>query len=220
MSIKLKIKMEDKRRYDFIFKDGSNIFFTSDTHAYHEFIIQPCGRPFKNAEEMNETMIKNWNAVTNDDSIIFCLGDMVWGGYNKWKEFFGQLKGHKILIKGNHDMRNLTSTAEKEFFDFSTFQMQIKIEDRAVYLNHYPFLCYGGTYRNDDDKVWQLYGHVHYGPYSMKGLDVPRMEYIMPTQYDVGVDMNNFTPISWNEVKEKITHQVENNVNLTHWIKK
>lgn len=26
--------------------------------------------------------------------------------------------------------------------------------------NHYPFLCYGGTYRKPVDAVWQLFGHV------------------------------------------------------------
>jgi calcineurin-like phosphoesterase family protein len=39
------------------------------------------------------------------------------------------------------------------------------------------------------------------------------MQYLYPTQYDVGVDMNNYTPISWKEVKEKIEYQVENNLN-------
>ena len=97
--------------------------------------------------------------------------------------------------------------------------MRIKVENRAVYLNHYPFLCYSGIYREPKDQVWALHGHVHLGPNSLKGLDVPRMEYLYPTQYDVGVDMNNYTPISWNEIKEKIEFQVKNNVNCLYWTK-
>lgn len=31
----------------------------------------------------------------------------------------------------------------------------------------------------------------------------------MPTQYDVGVDNNNYRPVSWEEVKEKIQKQIE-----------
>jgi calcineurin-like phosphoesterase family protein len=31
----------------------------------------------------------------------------------------------------------------------------------------------------------------------------------MPYQYDVGVDKNNFTPLSFDEVKEKIDQQVK-----------
>jgi calcineurin-like phosphoesterase family protein len=42
---------------------------------------------------------------------------------------------------------------------------------------------------------------------------------LFPTQYDVGVDFNNFTPISWHEVNEKIIQQIENNNNLKMWIK-
>jgi hypothetical protein len=34
------------------------------------------------------------------------------------------------------------------------------------------------------------------------------------------VDNNNFTPVSWAEVKNKVTTQIENNVNLMYWLKK
>lgn len=81
-------------------------------------------------------------------------------------------------------------------------QLQIEIEDTSIYLNHYPFLCYGGSYRG----VWQLFGHVHSGP-GADGLDTSRLRVLLPTQYDVGVDNNNFTPISYREVKNKIEAQ-------------
>ena len=35
------------------------------------------------------------------------------------------------------------------------------------------------------------------------------MQYLFPTQYDVGVDNNNFTPISWHEVDNIIKQQIE-----------
>ena len=212
--------MDDKKKYDFIFEDGKKIFFTSDSHANHFNIIGSCNRPFKDENEMNEALIEKWNSVVDEDSIVFHLGDFAWGGYIKWKLFRDALNGHIILIKGNHDDKNLTTTGEKEFFDFVAYQMKIRIGKRAVYLNHYPFLCYAGTYREPKDQVWALHGHIHLGPNSLSGLDVPRMEYLLPTQYDVGVDMNDFTPISWEEVKKKIEFQVENNVNCLCWTKK
>lgn len=212
--------MDDKKKYDFIFEDGKKIFFTSDSHANHFNIIGSCNRPFKDENEMNEALIEKWNSVVDEDSIVFHLGDFAWGGYIKWKLFRDALNGHIILIKGNHDDKNLTTTGEKEFFDFVAYQMKIRIGKRAVYLNHYPFLCYAGTYREPKDQVWALHGHIHLGPNSLSGLDVPRMEYLLPTQYDVGVDMNDFAPISWEEVKKKIEFQVENNVNCLYWTKK
>lgn len=81
-------------------------------------------------------------------------------------------------------------------------QLQIEIEGNLIYLNHYPFLCYGGSYRG----VWQLFGHVHSGP-NAEGLDISRLKILVPTQYDVGVDNNNYAPISYKEVKNKIEFQ-------------
>ena len=52
----------------------------------------------------------------------------------------------------------------------------------------------------------QLFGHVHSGP-GADGLDISRLRVLLPTQYDVGVDNNNFTPISYREVKNKIEAQ-------------
>ena len=210
---------ENKRKYDFIINDASKIFFTSDLHANHFNIIGSCHRPFKDENEMNEALIKNWNSVVDNDSTVFCLGDFAWGGYYKWKSFRERLNGRIILVIGNHDLRNLTETAKKELFEYTTQQMYLRIEGRPVYLNHYPFLCYAGIYREPKDQVWALHGHIHLGPNSLEGKDVPRMQYLFPTQYDVGVDMNNYTPISWKEVKEKIEHQVENNINCFDTLK-
>ena len=57
--------------------------------------------------------------------------------------------------------------------------------------------------------MWQLFGHVHSGPNSNTGLDHPRLQHLFPLQYDVGVDNNDFRPVSFNEVKAKIEAQVE-----------
>ena len=46
---------------------GENLFFTSDTHFFHEGIIKFCNRPFESVEEMNETLIRNWNETVPKD---------------------------------------------------------------------------------------------------------------------------------------------------------
>jgi len=205
--------MASKGKYDFVIENAEKVFFTSDTHFHHFNIIGSCGRPFKDEKEMNEVLINNWNSVVDKDSTVFHLGDFAWGGFNKWKEIRDMLNGHIVLIKGNHDWKNgpQSENQEQELFDFVTQQMYLRIEGRQVYLNHFPFLCYGGTYRSAEDAVYQLYGHVHSGQYSSGGKDLPRIANAFPTQYDVGVDNNHFTPISWQYVDIKIQNQIKEN---------
>jgi calcineurin-like phosphoesterase family protein len=197
-------------KFDHIYNDGSKLFFTSDTHANHGNIIDFCNRPFADSEEMDRVMVERWNEKVPEDGIVFHLGDFAWGGYNVWKKFRDQLNGRIVLIKGNHDMRNLTSTAEKELFELVTWQLSVEIEGRRVLMNHYPFLCYAGTYRDQDDLVYQLHGHTHFGPLNMTGKDNERLLHRFPTQYDVGVDGNGFAPVSWHEVDAIIREQIRN----------
>lgn len=189
--------------------DPDHVFFTSDTHFGHANIIRFCKRPFENVEEMNEALIENWNKVVSDDDTVFHLGDFAFGGSNVWKEIIPRLKGHINLIIGNHDRKNLRQ-GYMSLFNMVVPQLQIEIEDTSIYLNHYPFLCYGGSYRG----VWQLFGHVHSGP-GADGLDISRLRVLLPTQYDVGVDNNNFTPISYKEVKNKIETQKNESLDRT-----
>ena len=112
---------------DFKIKDASKVFFTSDTHFGHGNIIEFCNRPFKNAEEMDYKLIENWNKKVPHDGTVYHLGDFAWGGYEFWKNIRNQLNGNIILIKGNHDEKNMTPSAEQELFDYVTFQMKLEI---------------------------------------------------------------------------------------------
>ena len=174
-------------------------FFTSDTHFGHANIIKLNNRPFSNVEEMNEKLVENWNSVVSDNDTVFHLGDFAFGGSTLWNSIIPRLKGKIYLIIGNHDRKNLRQGYMDKFVAVVP-QMQIQIEKKSIYLNHYPFLCYGGTYRNPEDTVWQLFGHVHSGPGST-GADVERLKYLFPTQYDVGVDNNDYKPVSFQQIK-------------------
>ena len=149
---------------------------------------------------MNEELIKRWNEKVKPSDIIFHLGDVVFGGSELWNRIMPQLNGHKILILGNHDEKNFREGYTK-YFETISYQLKLSIEKYSIYLNHYPFLCFAGAYRNP--KTIQLYGHVHSGPNSF-GLDTDRLKNCFSSQYDVGVDNNNFYPISWEEVKQKV----------------
>ena len=180
-----------------------NVWFTSDTHFGHENIIRFCNRPFINAAEMNAELIRRWRETVPDDGIIFHLGDFAHGSSRLWNDILNALPGHKYLILGNHDMKAIRQ-GFMSHFELVTQQMTIRVGGQAIVLNHNPFLCYGGSYRD----VWQLFGHVHSGPASHTGLDHPRLKMLFPRQYDVGVDNNDYRPISFADVKAKIEAQV------------
>lgn len=180
------------------FTDENKVFFTSDTHFGHTRIIEFCNRPFGSTEEMNEAMIANWNSVVGPDDHVFHLGDFALGGAETWKEVLPRLNGHIHLILGNHDLKNFRQ-GYAEYFEEVTMQKYIQVNEKSVYLNHAPFLCYGGTYR--EEPVWQFFGHVHSGP-RCHGEDSDRLQYLFGSQYDVGVDNNEFKPVSFAEIRK------------------
>jgi calcineurin-like phosphoesterase family protein len=179
------------------------VWFTSDTHFGHENIIRFCNRPFSNVQEMNAELIRRWRDTVPEEGIVFHLGDFAHRRSRLWNDILCSLPGRKYLILGNHDMKCIRQGFMSRF-ELVTQQMTIRVDGQAIILNHNPFLCYGGSYRD----VWQLFGHVHSGPASHTGLDHPRLNMLFPLQYDVGVDNNDFRPISFAEVKAKIEAQV------------
>lgn len=182
--------------------DPDHVFFTSDTHFGHANIIRFCKRPFENVEEMNEVLIENWNKVVSDDDTVFHLGDFAFGGFPYWEAIRLRLNGHINLILGNHCIHNVNrQNSERlgKMFDWVGEMLTIHINRRPIILSHYPLRCY-------PDGYWNLFGHIHSGPNSTSK-DV--LENVFKsTQYDVGVDNNNFTPISYKQIKLII--QLEN----------
>lgn len=194
-------------QYKYNEEEAKHLFFTSDTHFDHANIIRYCNRPWDTVEEMNEGLVERWNAKVGPDDTVFHLGDFCFAGSAEWKKWRNKLNGHIILVRGNHD-RKMSSSMEG-LFEAVFPQLQLTIDGRSVYLNHYPFLTYGGCWRNEKDAVWQLFGHVHSGVLSSEGKDIGRLNMLFPYQYDVGVDNNNFTPISWEDVKIRIKNNIE-----------
>lgn len=189
-----------------------DIWFTSDLHFGHKNIIKFCNRPWDTVEEMDKALISNWNSVVKENDIVFDLGDFSFAGKNRWKELIQSLNGKHYLILGNHDVSRYPGDDVMELFEWVGPQLLLNIDNRYIYLNHYPFLCYAGTYRNKEQIVYQLFGHVHSSPNS-HGKDQDRLINSFPYQYDVGADNNDYFPVNWNQVKEIINKQIEEHTN-------
>ncbi len=128
-----------------------NKWFIADTHFSHVNIINYTSRPFKNIEEMNQTLIKNWNTLVNKNDIVFFLGDFGMGTTEHLLKINQQLNGQKICIRGNHD--GTPSKMYKIGFSLVLESAFIKIGKHIIELIHRPSI--------EPPDHFQLYGHIH-----------------------------------------------------------
>lgn len=170
----------------------NKIWFIYDTHFFHNRVIEHCHRPFASVEEMNEEMIIRWNSVVHKDDIVFHLGDFCFGKADKWIYILERLKGRIYLILGNHDVEHITEDTTVYFEGIAT-QLRINVNGQKIYLNHFPFLSFEG----DTRRTWQLFGHIHSNQHNYSIIGPERLTKLQANQYDVGVDNNNFSPVSY-----------------------
>jgi len=168
------------------------ILFSADQHYNHKNIIKYCKRPFKTVEEMNETMIANHNSIVSKNDLIYYLGDFALGNdINSCKKILERLNGRKMLIKGSHDKTVLQCS---EYFEKISSLMEINIDGIPITLCHYCMRVWSKSHYNS----FMLYAHSH-GTLNPIG-----------KSEDVGVDNNNFYPVSWNKIKEIMKNRPDN----------
>lgn len=177
-------------------------FLTADTHFGHENIIRYCNRPFANADEMNRVLIQNWNSVVHPRDIVWHLGDFAIGKTDaEVAEIFRSLNGTIKLLIGNHDVdrkgRLIQSLARLPWQTPPSHYAEIKHDKKRIILSHYA----GMTWNNAHHGSYQAFGHSHG---QLKSL---------PRSLDVGVDAQNFRPISVEEfirqADESVLHAEE-----------
>jgi calcineurin-like phosphoesterase family protein len=164
-------------------------FFTSDTHLFHENIIKYCSRPFKNRDEMNATIVKNWNSVVADLDDVYHDGDVA-VGVQPGDDLNGMLyalKGRIHLIRGNHE-----KAAERcaKRFEWIKDYHELNIGKQNIVLFHYAMRVWHRSHKGS----WHLYGHSHG--------DLP--EIIGVNAFDIGMDCWNFTPLSFDQVHDRM----------------
>lgn len=133
------------------------VLYIADTHFGHKNILRFDDRPFSTIEEMEEQMVSRWNATVEPADTVFILGDFCWGKETEWLRILDRLQGNKVLIKGNHDLRNMSARLRGKFQYVKDYD-EIADHDRRVILCHYPMLFYKKAY---DPGTYMLCGHVH-----------------------------------------------------------
>lgn len=175
-------------------------WFTADLHVGHRNIIAYCRRPFDDVESMNRALISNWNDLVADDDTVWVVGDVALGTIDDTLPLVSELKGHKILVAGNHDRCWFGHGARAApwidryravgFDEIVQGYTRTEVAGIEVVVCHFPYR--GDSHDDDrfiehrppDDGGWLIHGHVH---------DRWRREGRM---INVGVDVRDLRPVS------------------------
>lgn len=176
-------------------------YFTSDTHFHHKNIIQfEAGRVhFDSVEDMNEEIIKNWNATVTDKDTVYHLGDFGMNiKYDRFKAILERLNGNIILIQGNHDdTKTVRKLANEGMIALHEVGVKIKHDRQVMWLSHYPMEI------GERLRKWSIHGHIH------------SEESNMLNQINVGVDSPHFkfdkfcTPILLEDILKLMESRTE-----------
>lgn len=170
-------------------------FVTSDTHFLDQHLLgidDFAPRPFASTKQMDEQIIEHWNAKVTENDIVYHLGDIAVYFAKPAKqadeavfEILNALHGHLVLIKGNHDRRELFKYLAAHNYDlngepkfrFHDVGALIKYNHRQYYLTHYPMML------GIAPRIINLHGHIHHYTVPVKenvnvGIDSPELDYL------------------------------------------
>jgi calcineurin-like phosphoesterase family protein len=134
---------------------------------------------------MNEKMINKWNATVQPNDIVIHLGDFaLHKESDKVKETCNQLKGRKVLVRGNHDRKSI-SWYLNNGFDFVCDSFVIG----RIIFTHRPMRKQDLILSNFD---FNIHGHLH-------EKDSPNNE----LYENVSVERTNYYPINLDSILGK-----------------
>lgn len=170
-------------------------YFTSDLHLGHSNIIRMCNRPFHSVEEMNDTLIDNWNSRVTEHDDIYILGDLFYKAALDVNNVLKNLKGKKHLIIGNHDYTWMNNCDLSAYFASIDDLLVLKDSGSVMVLCHYPMLSWPHMFHGS----YCLFGHIHNSRQKDDG-----WEYIKEHDHllNAGVDINGFYPVTFEELLE------------------
>lgn len=169
-------------------------YFTADMHLGHANILKHCNRPFSSIEEMDETLIENWNSRVTDRDDVWIVGDFTFRTRVSAGTCLKNLKGHKHLVTGNHDKTWMKGLDLSEYFESVGEIAETKLDGRHIVLCHYPMMCWNKSQYG----AYLIHGHIH------NDTDLPFWDMIKDNDHmlNAGVDVNGFYPVTFDELKK------------------
>ena len=188
---------------------GTIRYWTADLHFGHANVIGYCGRPYVSAAAMDEALVANWNATVDADDEVWILGDIALGDIDAGLANLGRLRGHKVLVPGNHDRcwegrrdrigadrwaqwrdRYLAAGIDRIVDGWTETDLVTHVGSVRVRCCHFPYRGDSGEVdrfperRPVDDGMVILHGHVH-EKWRRDG-----------RQINVGVDVWDYRPVA------------------------
>lgn len=183
-----------------------NVFFTSDHHFHHANIIKYTSRPFSSVEEMNETLVQNWNATVGRNDTVYHLGDFSLSrDVGEVKSVMSRLNGNITLLclPWHHDGGWLTKLSEVilsangKFVNMEPALFVIKVPwmkkegfPLSITLSHYPMAEWEASHYG----AWLLHGHSHGSWYDSQNRNA----------IDVGVDSWGYSPVPFESIVSRM----------------
>ena len=165
------------------------LWLTSDTHFDHRNILKHAERPFIDIDEMNEVLIRNWNTRVRRHDLVIHAGDFGFGPKDKLRHICSRLNGRKYLVSGNHDK---SDQAMREI-GFERVYSSFVLRKERLYIKHSAH----EVGRNKFNEYTVCAGHTH----TRDGVILIKENGITVAKaLDLGVDANNFSPISLDEL--------------------
>lgn len=178
-------------------------YYTSDLHLGHENIIAPMNRPYNNATEMDEDLVKRWNKKVKKNDDVYIIGDLSYKSVHQIEYYLDRLAGHKHLIIGNHDEYWMKDVKDiQSYFDSVSHMELIQEGERVLTLCHFPMFEWGGSRYIKDwkkSKTWMIHGHIH----NSRECDAYKIiREKLFCELNAGIDINNLEPVTFNELLE------------------
>lgn len=163
-------------------------FGVSDTHFGHTNIIRYCDRPYRDTEEMDSALIKNWNSAVSKQDRVFHFGDVCFKySDERIRALIGALNGYKILIMGNHDRRLSPKKWMELGFD--------EVYPYPIIYKEFFIFSHETVYLNNSMPYANVHGHLH-----EKKMDGG-------AYYNICVEQTEYKPIELDKVLESFKQE-------------
>lgn len=166
-----------------------DFYITSDTWFGRPQILQIANRAFNDIEEMNSTLIKNWNKKVKKTDVVFHLGNFAWDPTTA-RKVLKKLNGKIYFLRGNQD-----AALEEVIDDFPNAEFvnqTIKeLADFDLVLCHYPLAVWNGK----DSGTIHIHGHTVFSH---------KTNLTIESRFNICTDFWGYSPINYLTLKDFI----------------